>query len=209
MRKLNRGTVAGCLANYKHGLHNWNDVTSTDKQAIWQELIAMQGERCAYCEADISSGERHIEHFRQKGRDPTQTFVWANLFGSCNNKATCGKHKDEQPVYPPVVLIKPDVEDPEYFLRFHSDGTISVRTTDRTQIEQNRANETIRLFNLSDGALRWQRYAAVSGYIQTAEEIAELAAADTALAAQYLASEIKETSHLPFATAIKHTLQNA
>lgn len=207
MHKLNRGPAPACLGHYRHGLNNWADVTSTDKQDIWLALDAMQGQRCAYCEADISHGACHIEHFRQKGRDPTQTFVWANLFGSCNCANTCGKHKDKQAVYPPAVLIKPDVEDPEYFLRFHSDGTISIRSGIKAD-EQHRASETRRLFNLDDGALRWQRRAAAYGYLQTAEEIAQLAADDPALAADYLANEIASTEHLPFATAIKHTLQN-
>lgn len=207
MRKLSRGKGPTCLAKFQHGRDNWENVTSDQKKMIWQELIAMQGERCAYCEADISGGERHIEHFRQKGRDPRQTFVWGNLFGSCKNPNTCGCHKDKQATYPPQVLIKPDVEDPEYFLRFHSDGTISVRSG-LNELDQRRASETCRLFNLGDGSLRWQRYAVVSGYLKTAEEIAELAGEDLALAADYLASEIAATAHLPFATAIKHILQN-
>lgn len=207
MRKLNRGMAPACLGRYKHGQNNWNDVTSTDKQNIWLALDAMQGQRCAYCEVDISGTARHIEHFRQKGRDPTQTFIWANLFGSCNCEDTCGKHKDDQPVYKPAVLIKPDVEDPEYFLHFHSGGTISIRS-DISAIDKQRASETRRLFNLDHGALRWQRHSAAFGYLQTAEEIAELAAVDPKLAAAYLANEIASTEHLPFATAIKHTLQN-
>lgn len=216
MHKLDRGSAPTCLARFRHGLHNWGHLTDADRKQIWDELTAMQGKRCAYCEADISSGERHIEHFRQKGRDPTQTFVWGNLFGSCNNGSTCGKHKDEQPVYAPAVLIKPDVEDPEYFLRFHSNGTITVRPGLSTTVpaglskaDQHRASETLRLFNLEDGSLRWQRHSAVSGYVKTAEEIAELAAEDPALAAAFLAIEISATAHLPFSTAIKHTLQNA
>jgi uncharacterized protein (TIGR02646 family) len=209
MHKLNRGLAPACLVRFQHGRDNWNDVTPADKQIIWQELDAMQGQRCAYCEADISHAARQIEHFRQKARgDDTQTFVWDNLFGSCKNPNICGDHKDQQPAYPPAVLIKPDVEDPEYFLRFHSNGTISV-CAGLSAADQHRASETLRLFNLADGSLRWQRRAAVLGYLQTAEEIAELAAEDPELAATYLANEITVTAHLPFATAIKHTLQNA
>lgn len=208
MHKLNRGLAPVCLSRFQHGRDNWKNVTLADRQEIWLELIAMQGERCAYCEADISSdGKRHIEHFRQKGRDPTQTFVWQNLFGSCGNPNTCGTYKDIQGVYPPAVLIKPDQDDPDHFLRFHSDGSISVHTG-LSDSDQERASETLRLFNLTDGSLRWQRQAATTGYLQTAEEIAELAAVDLQLAAAYLADEIAATAHLPFATAIKHTLQN-
>ncbi|MBW3782086.1 TIGR02646 family protein [Aeromonas veronii] len=209
MHKLNRGPVPVCLSRFQHGRDNWGNVASADKQDIWLELVAMQGERCAYCEADISSdGKRHIEHFRQKGRDPTQTFVWQNLFGSCGNTNTCGTHKDKQGIYPPAVLLKPDQDDPDHFLRFHSDGSISI-LSGLSDADQQRASETLRLFNLTDGSLRWQRQAAAAGYRQTAEEIAELAAVDLELAATYLADEIAATSQLPFATAIKHTLQNA
>ncbi|WP_348945650.1 retron Ec78 anti-phage system effector HNH endonuclease PtuB [Chitinibacter sp. FCG-7] len=207
MHKLKRGAAPACLAKFQHGRDNWNDVTAEQKQTIWQALFTMQGERCAYCEANISHAERHIEHFRQKGRDATQTFVWGNLFGSCNNGSTCGKHKDEQPIYPAAILIKPDVENPEDFLRFHSNGTISIRKG-LNEADQHRASETIRLFNLADGSLRWQRHKAALDYIQTAEEIAGLAAEDPELAEAYLASEITAIVHLPFATAIKHTLQN-
>lgn len=196
-----------CLSHFQHGRDNWSDVTAGNKKDIWVELNVMQGERCAYCETAISLGARHIEHFRQKGRDPTQTFSWSNLFGSCNNPNTCGKHKDEQEVYPASVLIKPDQEDPEYFFHFHSDGTISI-CNGLSHVELNRANETLRLFNLTHGSLRWQRQAASAGYLQTAEEIAELAADDPVLAAKYLATEIEATAYLPFATVIKHTLQN-
>ena len=99
------------------------------------------------------------------------------------------------------------MEDPEYFLRFHSDGTISIRSGISTA-DQQRAGETRRLFNLDCGALRWQRHSAAIGYLQTAEEIAQLAADDPDLAAAYLANEIASTEQMPFATAIKHTLQN-
>lgn len=192
MHKLKRGAAPICLGHFQHGRNNWADVTADHKHYIWVMLIEMQGDRCAYCETAISQGERHIEHFRQKGRDPTQTFVWQNLFGSCCNPNSCSEYKDKQGVYPPSVLIKPDEDDPEYFLRFHSDGTISVRD-DLSNTERNRANETLRLFNLTDGSLRWQRQAAAAGYRQTAEEIAELAAVDLELAAACLADEIAAT----------------
>ena len=43
-----------------------------------------------------------------------------------------------------LVLIKPDVEDPEYFLRFHSGDTSSIRS-DISATDQQRASETRRL----------------------------------------------------------------
>jgi len=117
MRYLQRGAAPICLAGFKHGADNWNDVTPAHKREIWQSLDPMQGNRCAYCEAELASAHRHIEHFVQKGRDPTRTFVWSNLFGSCNRQESCGIYKDHQAqAYADADLIKPDVDDPEHWL---------------------------------------------------------------------------------------------
>jgi uncharacterized protein (TIGR02646 family) len=208
MHRLNRGVAPTCLANYQHGRNNWSDVTPIDKANIWIELDAMQVHRCAYCEAEIVLGQKHIEHFRQKGRDPTVTFLWSNLFGSCNREESCGKYKDGCGTYNPADLIKPDVEDPEHFFIFVSDGTIAVRQN-LSAHDRHRANETLRIFNLDAkyGPLRRMRQQAAAGYLQTSEEFC-------ALAAEYpedewrplLDQEIRSVIDLPFFTAIKHVL---
>lgn len=206
MHKLQRGMAPACLANYQHGLHNWGNVGSADKASIWTELEAMQGQRCAYCEAGISNGRRHIEHFRQKGRDPAVAFLWSNLFGSCNRNDSCGKHKDNRcSVYPPADLIKPDVEDPEHYLVFAPNGSVSPRKS-LSSADLHRASETIRIFNL-DGALRQIRFREVAGYVQTAEEFATMANVfPEADWLPLLQQELSATAHLPFATVIKHVL---
>lgn len=207
MRQLNRGRAPSCLATFKHGANNWGDVTSDQKKEIWKGLDAMQGQRCAYCEADISSADKHIEHFVQKGRDVTQTFVWGNLFGSCCREDSCGKHKDAKArPYSDADLIKPDVEDPEQFLVFEPLGGVRPRQG-LGQADAKKASETIRIFNL-DGVLSAIRRREVAGYVQTAEEIASFFELDPALGQQALQDELTATSHLPFATAIKHVLSN-
>lgn len=208
MHKLQRGQSSACLAHYQHGRNSWSDIPPDEKSAIWTELEAMQGQRCAYCEADISNDHKHIEHFRQRSRYLQGTFDWNNLFGSCNRKDTCGKHKDGCGLYNPADLLKPDVDDPEIFFIFVSDGTIAVRHGLNAQ-DQHRAEETLRIFNLDaqHGPLRSMRQQAVAGYLQTGEAL-------WALASEYppedwepiLEGELLATSHLPFATAIKHML---
>ena len=81
MHKLQRGNAPAGLSNYRHGKDNWGALSPDDKTAIWRELDAMQGQRCAYCESDIADGNKHIEHFHQKDPNPTTTFLWSNLFG--------------------------------------------------------------------------------------------------------------------------------
>lgn len=208
MHWLNRDPVppAG-LTHYHPSQHQWDSgcPTSAERQAIWKKLDAMQGGRCAYCEAKIDAEHRHIEHFRQRSRYPQGTFDWDNLFGSCMRDDSCGKHKDSCGFYNHHDLIKPDAEDPEHFLVFAADGSVSTRNT-LTANEQHRASETIRIFNLN-GALAQIRRREVIGYVQTAEEFAQMAekfSEDEWL--PLLQEEVQNIAHLPFATAIRHVL---
>lgn len=205
MRHLFRGPAPKCLSTFKHGTHNWEAVDSTQKAEIWQCVDSMQGLRCAYCEAGIDHQDRHIEHFVQKGRDPTKTFAWSNLFGSCNRDDSCGRFKDGNGrPYRDQDLIKPDAEDPETYLVFEPHGSVRPRSG-LTAADTIKASETIRIFNL-DGILKAIRRVEVIGYLQTAEEIAEFFAIDPALGQQCLDQEMQATARLPFATAIKHVL---
>lgn len=209
MHLLQRGAAPACLSNYQLANHLWNDVTPADKAEIWQELELMQGQRCAYCEAQIGNGKRHIEHFQQRARFPQGTFSWRNLFGSCNRPDCCGKHKDQCGPYDAADLIKPDVDDPNHFFLFVSDGTIAVRKG-LSPRDAYRAQETLRIFNLDGqhGPLRQMRKTAVAGYLQTAEEFqafAEILEPNEWMPA--LRAELALIADLPFTTAIRHILQ--
>jgi len=179
--------------------------TGPERAEIWTQLDAMQGQRCAYCEADIVEGDREIEHFRQRSRYPQGTYAWDNLFGSCKRTDTCGKHKDTCGPYTHTDLIKPDIEDPEAFLVFSPDGAVHPRAN-LSPADRHRAAETIRIFNLN-GVLRQIRRSELCGYLQTAESFAEMAANfDESEWLPLLQSELDNTAHLPYATAIKHVL---
>lgn len=212
MHLLNRGSPPACLANYQHGVDQWTNLTPTEREEIRNALEAMQGRRCAYCEGELDVHGQHIEHFRQRGRFPQGTFDWTNLFWSCEREDSCGKHKDRCGFYPPADLIKPDVEDSEQFFLFASNGTIAIRTAMLTSAEQHRAAETLRIFNLDEerGALRFMRQAHCAGYLQTAEDLQTISESwplEDWL--PFLEEEIALTRHLPFCTAIKHTLTPA
>jgi len=210
MHILNRGAAPACLATYQYGLHQWASgiPTSPEKSDIWACLEAMQQSRCAYCEANLVDGDKHIEHFRQRSRHPAGTFEWTNLFGSCNRKDACGKHKDSCGPYNPADLLKPDVDNPDDFLVFVNDGTIVPKDGLPLNAWQ-RASETLRVFNLDakHGALRHMRRAAAAGYLQTAEEFRSFAAEfDEADWHPLLDQELASISDLPFVTAIRHAL---
>ena len=207
MHKLQRGAAPACLSSYRHGRDNWKIVTADDKQEIWKKLYEMQQRRCAYCEDALRNDKRHIEHFRQKGRDPKVTFLWSNLFGSCNRVDNCGKFKDELPPYDPADLIKPDDEDPEHFFLFVSDGSVAVREG-LSAMDKIRAQETIRIFNLN-GALSERRRSAIAGYVNLGLEFLKMVESGDLTSeqcAELFKDELIATASLPFSTAIKHIL---
>lgn len=209
MHKLDRPMPPNCLSSYQHGRDNWGKVTPDHKSEIWLKLDEMQQHRCAYCEAAIktesSKSNSHIEHLRQRRNFPQGTFLWGNLFGSCKRQDSCGIHKDGLPPYNHQDLIKMDDENPENFLEFLADGNV-VPINGLSQADKHRAEETIRVFNLN-GALRQIRETAIKGYLQTAEELAAYAAEfDEADWFPILEEELNQIKHLPFTTAIKHTL---
>ncbi len=154
----------------------------------------------------MGDGNRHIEHFRQRRNYPRGTFDWSNLFGSCNRAETCGRAKDQCGIYPPEVLIKPDIEDPDTFLVFTPLGNVKPRAGLSAQ-DHLRASETIRILVL-DGALNQIRRAVLCGYIQTMDYFVECAEVygDDDSWVEELEREVRNTADLPYATAIRHVL---
>src|SRR5262249_41835004 len=143
---------------------------------------------------------------------PQLTFAWANLFWSCDQAGHCGCFKDrESGPYDPDDLIDPSVQDPELYLRFSSDGRVRL-VPGLSPADQHRARETLRVFNLDHarGPLRRLRESHCAGYVGTGAELARLAQFSAPEEwHEFLDEEVQSTRHLPFATAIKHTLTHA
>lgn len=206
MHKLERPEAPNCLSRFRHGHNNWRDVSTADKSQIWENLEAMQGRRCAYCEDRLPQIRRHIEHFRQQSRYPQGTFQWDNLFGSCDKQDSCGRRKDRAS-YREGDILKPDVDDPDDYLHFQADGRIMPRR-DLPADMRHRAEKTLCVFNLDHerGPLRQMRRAAVQGYLATARDLQEWAAEDEGLYFEYLHEELEAIAGQPFETAIRHLL---
>jgi uncharacterized protein (TIGR02646 family) len=167
----------------------------------------MQGRRCAYCEGSLDVLGRHVEHFRRKhaAHFPHLTFVWANLYWSCDQADSCGRFKDHGAgVYDPDDLVDPCVEDPDRLFRFRSDGTISIRPG-LPVAEMRRAEETLRVFNLNPdwGRLRNMRKAAVAAYVGFVDGTLEFSLAEFQ---EFFREELELAATLPFSTAIRHVL---
>lgn len=210
MHKLERSNIPSptCLSRYRYGLNTWDDLDSKERQEIRKALEEMQGQRCAYCECGLNRGGQHIEHFRQRSCYPQFTFNWDNLFLSCMRIDSCGKNKDKCGAYNHNNIIKPDIEDPEHFFLFVSNGSIELRPG-LTAEEQDRAKETLRVFNLDAqwGPLRRLRKTAVLGFAGTLSDLQEFrhVCSDQEIVA-FLEGELTNIRDYPFYTAIKHFL---
>jgi uncharacterized protein (TIGR02646 family) len=209
MRRLDRNAVAEptCLASYQHGANSWSDVTAVHRAQIRAQLEQLQGRRCAYCEGSLDALGYHIEHFRRKdgAHFPHLTFVWANLYWSCDQADSCGRYKDHGAgAHNPDDLVDPCLEDPDQFFRFRSDGTISLRPG-LSGADMRRAEESLRVFNLNPrwGRLRNMRKAAVSPYLTLVDGCVEFSVAELQ---DFLKEELDLAGTLPFSTAIRHVL---
>ena len=74
---------------------NWDDFSGSD---IYQELkkilIEQQKKICCYCEIALQqSTDAHVEHLKDKGRYPQETFNFYNLLASCQHNDSCGHKK--------------------------------------------------------------------------------------------------------------------
>lgn len=225
MHKLDRDAAEApaCLDDYSYPEHNWDNLHGCCKKEIRAQLSKIQGRkvpeceeyvinvRCAYCEAEIYDGG-HIEHFRRKNRSlgfPELTFSWENLFLSCDSNKNCGHFKDRDggDAYNPDYLIKPDDIDPDTLLYFHSSGEARPRNK-LSPDDKHRAEETIRVFGLNNGALVGARKKAVKSYSKKKkQDFDEIVSWSDNLRQEYFRNEIEETRWDPYATTIRHYLK--
>lgn len=225
MRKLDRSSVQApqCLSQLHHQTHSWDNspgktkITSAQKEEIRIKLDELQGRRCAYCERQIpeTGPKQQIEHFVQRRNDPSTTFDWDNLFWSCCGNQCCGDTKDRVS-YQPGDLLKPDVDDPDDFLRFDYNGNVAPMSQ-LTPRDHQRATETIRVLALDGGnnpALPAMRRQALKQPKEWAKQICHCFQNPTELAdpqvqqliTDEITAKLAEIDKQPFCTSIRHVL---
>lgn len=179
-----------------------------------QEVSSPEGEDrlfCAYCEGRIYGGASHIDHFRPKARDkfPQLTFAWENLFLSCEAGDHCGHFKDKKgrPSYCSEDLLKPDEDDPDHYLYFHSTGEVRVREG-VSEADAQRGAETIKVFGLNCPQLRVARRKAIGFYRERfLGDLEELESWSEADIREYVDHEILLAAAEPYATGVKQFLR--
>ena len=215
MQRLNRASVAAPACITPHDpQRKYSGLRKPQYDEIRSALQTMQKKRCGYCERRIGTGEKdgHIEHFRCQADHPDLTTDWTNLFWSCNDQNFCGRHKDVCNIvggtgkcrsFNPQDVIKPDVDDPDAYLHFISDGSIQQRQN-LTPQETIRFSETIRVFQLADAAfLVDSRRDAVKPYV---DAVTDLMSDGPERIRAYVARQLSRLDGAPFETTIRHFL---
>lgn len=216
MRALNRNAVPmpQCLVDPPPD-RRYVHLGAPERAQIRASLLTLQGTHCAYCERITGDGatDGHIEHFRQQAAHDQLTLSWDNLYWSCSDEQTCGKHKDKcvrqghatLAPYDPSDLIKPCADDPPTYLLFVVDGHVCPRPG-LAEIDHRRASETIRVFNLDQSSyLRNSRQAAVQPYLRVLDHLISIAAHTVA---DYLRSELEHVSSAAFSSVIRQFLES-
>lgn len=215
MHKLDRSSVGkpACLENVPEE-KRYSNLRKPEKDEIRDRLREMQRDRCAYCERRTgkNSDEGHIEHFRQQCDYVHLDLCWENMFWSCIDIYSCGKHKDDCDIKGGTGtkreflidhLIDPSIEDPDDFFLFVHDGTIQIRP-DLDEANQLRASETLRVFNLAQSPyLRASREDAVRPYKDAIDDLIEHG---EDIVKRYVTSQLAKIEVSPFQTAIRHYL---
>ena len=211
MRFLNRSSRGPtCLEDKDYNIHDFErHLSQSQKKAIWRELNKMQDELCAYCEKKVAKRHRQIEHFYSRQTYREKTFDWHNLFGGCISAGSehCGQFKDRDgekspKPYNPAELIKPDEHNPAEFFSYSKDGYINIKQNSNDQ-QQARADETLRVLNLTSSVLTDSRAAAIARYQQRLTTIFELPPEHIEIALNQLKEDIAKVE---FRTSIHFVL---
>lgn len=215
MHQLDRTCVAvpQCLVAPANG-RRYADLHGHEKNEIRDRLIEMQLERCAYCERRTGRDrdDGHIEHFRNQADHQHLDLDWTNMFWSCQDEKTCGKHKDKcdivggtgrQRAFDIADLLNPCDDNPDEFLDFVFDGTLQPRSG-LSPADQRRTEESLRVFQLAESPfLRRSREDAVRPYKLAVDS---LLSAGPQSVRQYLDAVLPQIEAAPFTTAIRHYL---
>lgn len=143
-KKWGKELKANWKANPNYTFH-WH----SSYEEIADALCAITENHCSFCDIQpLKQSGATIEHFKPKKKFPLLAYVWINLFYCCAN---CQKKRDDfdENCKP----LKPDQINYDFRYYFRIEETIEevfIRPNpERSAEEQERAEETIKLYGLN------------------------------------------------------------
>lgn len=141
---------------------DWEEVHRTKNfQNLYREIRKKIAEEqngiSAYTEEPFSE-QIHIDHFYKRSLFPERTFDWNNLFVDGVNENYGAKYKDAhiKKCAEYDNLISPGEENVERFFSYMSNGEV-IAAKELSARESQRAEFTIKTFNLNDSVLKSKR----------------------------------------------------
>ena len=129
-----------------------------------EQAYSEQNGECAYTGLPLTVYVIvHLDHFKKKSIYPRLTFDWSNLFAAVKDNHFGSDYKDKQingnnATHYYKLLINPALDTPEAYFWYSNDGRVQPKD-DLSQLDIERANITIRLFNLNQSTLVQRRRA--------------------------------------------------
>ena len=166
MRKINRNnppaefvrlvTGSSCPVNWDVFVNDYHDLYRQIRDQLLLEQEGMSG----YTEKPLSpEGSIHIDHFKEKSMFSGVEFDWFNFVVDEIDKRYGAIYKDNHvQISDYAKIIHPVIEQPSLYLTYMEDGTMIPRRDLTDQTMRDKAEFTIRIFNLNHSALKKNRF---------------------------------------------------
>lgn len=176
MRKIDKGTPLESFSEFvkTHPQARWEE--AKDVSHIWREymLHCEQHGMSGYTEEPLRLNYSHIDHFYKRSLFSELIFDWNNFVVDGVDETYGAKFKDKHVKNREDndMLINPVVEDAGRFFKYELNGNISV-ASGLSPSDAERANYTIKAFNLNEASLSERRKTIINIVLDTFENLSD------------------------------------
>lgn len=176
MRKIDKGAPLESFSEFvkTHPQARWEE--AKDFSHIWREymLHCEQHGMSGYTEEPLRLNHSHIDHFHKRSLFSELIFDWNNFVVDGVDETYGAKFKDKHVKNREDndMLINPVVEDAGRFFKYELNGNISV-ASGLSPSDAERANYTIKAFNLNEASLSERRKTIINIVLDTFENLSD------------------------------------
>lgn len=176
MRKIDKGAPLESFSEFvkTHPQARWEE--AKDVSHIWREymLHCEQHGMSGYTEEPLRLNHSHIDHFHKRSLFSELIFDWNNFVVDGVDETYGAKFKDKHVKNREDndMLINPVVEDAGRFFKYELNGNISV-ASGLSSSDAERANYTIKAFNLNEASLSERRKTIINIVLDTFENLSD------------------------------------
>ncbi len=176
MRKIDKGAPLESFSEFvkTHPQARWEE--AKDVSRIWREymLHCEQHGMSGYTEEPLRLNHSHIDHFHKRSLFSELIFDWNNFVVDGVDETYGAKFKDKhvKSREDNDMLINPVVEDAGRFFKYELNGNISV-ASGLSPSDAERANYTIKAFNLNEASLSERRKTIINIVLDTFENLSD------------------------------------